>query len=251
MSNSAILKSSLVKKYWMAVTGLFLCLFLIGHLAGNLQFLGEVGEETSLKFDRYAHFMTTNPLVKVLSYLTYISILFHAIDGIMLTVQNRKARPQQYAYNNPQANTKWYSRYMALLGSTILLFIIIHMANFWGRMHFGDLPTYADPGDRSVELKPLYTLVLAFFNHPDYGAIAAILYAVAMVALGFHLAHGFQSAFQTLGVNHQKWTPIIQKAGMVFSIVVPLLFAIIPLYLAFNGEVSAEEAEFLMERLSK
>src|SRR5690606_12983677 len=98
MSNSAILKSSIAKKYWMALTVLFLCLFLVGHLLGNLQLIFITGEEGKRAFNEYAYFMTHNPFVKVLSYLTYLSILFHAVDGLMLAVQNKKARPQGYAY---------------------------------------------------------------------------------------------------------------------------------------------------------
>src|SRR5690606_28957963 len=123
MSNSALIQSSLATKYWMAATGLFLCLFLIGDLAGGLQLLAS-GEEALLAFNEYAKFMTTNPAVKILSYLTYISILFHAIDGIVLTVQNRRARPKGYAYSKPSANSLWTSRNMALLGTIILVFII-------------------------------------------------------------------------------------------------------------------------------
>ena len=101
MAQSALLKSSIAKKYWMALTGLFLCLFLAGHLAGNLQLI--FGD--ALQFNQYALFMTTNPAVKLLSYLTYFSILFHAVDGIMLTIQNKKARPIAYAKSNPAANS--------------------------------------------------------------------------------------------------------------------------------------------------
>lgn len=131
MSKSAILKSSVAKKYWMALTGLFLCTFLIGHLLGNLQLLGEANEATKRAFNEYAYFMGHNLFIKVLSYVTYISIIFHAIDGIMLTVANKKARPQNYAYNNPGANSSTPSRYMAVLGTLILVFIVTHMANFW------------------------------------------------------------------------------------------------------------------------
>ena len=91
MSKSAILSSSIAKKYWMALTGLFLCLFLVGHLLGNLQLILKAGEEGKRAFNEYAYFMTHNPLIKVMSYLTYLSILFHAIDGILLTIQNKKA----------------------------------------------------------------------------------------------------------------------------------------------------------------
>ena len=127
MSNSALIQSSLAKKYWMAATGLFLCLFLIGHLAGNLQLLIP-GEEGRLQFNAYAQFMTSNIAVMILSYLTYISIIFHAIDGIVLSVQNKKARPLDYAYSRPSRNSLWTSRNMGILGTLILVFIIIHMA---------------------------------------------------------------------------------------------------------------------------
>ena len=136
MSKSAILKSSIAKKWWMALTGLFLCLFLVGHLLGNLQLIFITGDEGKLAFNEYAYFMTHNPFIKILSYLTYFSILFHAIDGIMLTVQNKKARPVKYAYNKPGENSSTPARYMAILGSAILIFIVLHMSSFWGKMHF-------------------------------------------------------------------------------------------------------------------
>src|SRR5215471_8977039 len=119
MAKSAFLKSSIAKKYWMALTGLFLCLFLVGHLAGNLQLLVK---DNALNFNKYALFMTSNPAVKILSYVTYFSIIFHAIDGIMLTIQNKKARPVGYAKENPSANSSMASRNMAVLGSLILVF---------------------------------------------------------------------------------------------------------------------------------
>src|SRR5690606_41945706 len=101
MAKSALLKSSIGKKYWMALTGLFLCVFLLGHLAGNLQLMFG----TDLQFNRYAYFMTSNPAVKILSYLTYFPILFHAVDGIMLTILNNKARPIGYVKNNAASNS--------------------------------------------------------------------------------------------------------------------------------------------------
>ncbi|MFN5147637.1 MAG: succinate dehydrogenase cytochrome b subunit [Flavobacteriia bacterium] len=140
MSKSAILSSSIAKKYWMALTGLFLCLFLVGHLLGNLQLILKTGEEGRRAFNEYAYFMTHNPLIKVMSYLTYLSILFHAIDGILLAIQNKKARPVSYAYNNPGANSSTFARQMAVLGSAILIFIVIHMSNFWWKMKYSSDP---------------------------------------------------------------------------------------------------------------
>ena len=283
MAKSALLKSSIVKKYWMALTGLFLCLFLAGHLAGNLQLI--FGD--ALQFNQYALFMTSNPAVKLLSYLTYFSILFHAVDGFMLTYQNVKARPIGYAKTNPAANSSFSSRNMAVLGTLILVFIVTHMVNFWAVMHFdknmplmkqtieiqgmkqefyvgrqvgqffpvdqvqleGEAPNPMNPKQmviknrtdiynvqanvKTAELyKDLHKITFAFFQHPKTGLIATLLYVLAMVVLSFHLLHGFQSAFQSLGVNN-KFTPAIKTFGKLFAIIVPVLFAIIPVYIHF------------------
>lgn len=277
MAKSALLKSSLAKKYWMALTGLFLCLFLVGHLAGNLQLI--FGD--ALQFNQYALFMTTNPAVKLLSYVTYISILFHAVDGILLTIQNRKARPVRYAKEKPEANTVWASRNMAVLGTLILVFIVTHMVNFWAVMHFdekmplqtvtisaggqsqdfyvttdgGYLPKmnvdqgalviknrtdfYDAVADVKVKsgYKDLHKITFDFFKDPDTGLIATILYVISMVVLGFHLKHGFASAFQSMGLNNPKYNRAIYVFGVWFSILVPFLFAIIPVYIHFSEQI--------------
>lgn len=286
MAKSALLKSSIAKKYWMALTGLFLCLFLAGHLAGNIQLLVP---NNALNFNQYALFMTSNPAVKLLSYLTYISILFHAIDGILLTIQNKKARPIGYAKTDG-SSTSFASRNMAVLGTIILVFIVTHMVNFWAKMHFDkNMPImtktievqgqkqvfyvgtqvgqyfpvdqvakegekvdqtampkqfviknrtelyYSQADVKTADLyKDLYKLTVAFFKDAKYGLYFTIGYVLAMLALAFHLWHGFQSAFQTLGVNSSKLTPVIKFFGRAFAIIVPLLFAIIPVILHFK-----------------
>jgi len=279
MAKSALLKSSLAKKYWMALTGLFLCLFLVGHLLGNLQLLSS-GEFAALHFNQYALFMTTNPAVKILSYLTYISIVFHAVDGILLTIQNKKARPVAYVMNKPQKNTIWASRNMAVLGTVILVFIITHMVSFWAKMHFDEnmpLQTVTVKGqdgnpeeryatvngdyipkmyfDRKIlevknrteiyevstglkvadAYKDLYKITVDFFKNKEnnMGLIATILYVLSMIVLGFHLYHGFGSAFQSLGANNPKYNGLIRNFGYGFAIIVPLLFAVIPVYIHF------------------
>ncbi len=216
--------SSLSKKYFMAATGLFLCIFLLGHLAGNLQ-LFLTDEAGKLQFNEYALFMTTFPVVKILSYLTYFSIVFHVIDGVLLTIQNRKARPVSYAYSRPDKNTNFPARNMAILGSLILVFIVLHMSNFWVKMHWGDLALDAN-GNRD-----LHTEVMLSFKTWWY----TVVYVVSMAVLGFHLWHGFQSGFQSLGLNHPRYTPIIKKTGFAFAVVVPALFAAIPVYIYFLG----------------
>ncbi len=208
----------------MALTGLFLCVFLIAHLAGNLQLL-DMSPAGQLKFNAYAKFMTTFPVVKVVSYLLYASILFHAFDGILLAFQNRKARPVKYAYEKPNANSTWYGRQMALLGTLVLVFLVIHMKGFWYEMHWGQLGVDADGN------KDLYTLVAAAFTQPWYVAI----YVISMAVLAFHLLHGFASAFQSLGLNHPRYTPIIKNVGVFFGVVIPLFFALIPVWMFINA----------------
>lgn len=224
MSKSALIQSSLAKKYWMAATGLFLCLFLIGHLAGNLQLLIP-GEEGQLQFNAYAKFMTSNPAVLILSYVTYLSIIFHAIDGLVLTINNRKARRIKYAYSRPSTNSLWTSRNMGILGTIILIFIVIHMRSFWYVMHWGPIGTDANGN------KDLYTVTVTAFRDGTFGLITTIGYVIAMLALGFHLSHGVQSAFQSLGLRTDKIKKGLFTVGYAFAILVPLLFAIIPVYI--------------------
>ena len=136
-------------------------------------------------------------------------------------MKNRSARPVSYAKRDGAANSGWSSRNMAVLGSIILIFIVIHMNSFWAQMHFADLGPDANGN------KDPFTIVADSFKQLWY----VVLYVVAMIAVGFHLIHGFQSGFQTLGLNHPKYSPIIKKAGVGFAVVVPILFAIIPIYI--------------------
>lgn len=207
----------------MALTGLFLVTFLVAHLAGNLQLL-DMSPAGQLKFNAYAKFMTTFPLVKAVSYLLYFSILFHAFDGILLAVQNRQARPVRYVKENAGANRSWASNNMALLGVLILVFLVIHMKGFWYEMHWGPIGTDADGN------KDLYTVVAAAFSQLWYVS----LYVVMMAVLALHLLHGFQSAFQSLGLNHPRYTPVIKNVGVFFAVVVPVLFALIPVWMFAN-----------------
>ncbi|UJH89979.1 succinate dehydrogenase cytochrome b subunit [Antarcticibacterium sp. 1MA-6-2] len=233
MAKSALLKSSLAKKYWMAFTGLFLCTFLVGHLLGNLQLLLPVSEATRDQFNEYGLFMTTNPLIMILSYVTYLSILFHAIDGVILTINNNKARPKGYVRYKPSANSTWSSRNMGLLGTVIFAFIVLHMNALWAKMKFGGLDHTIYETASGAEVKDLYTLTIETFQDPDYGLLFVIIYVISMAAIAFHLKHGFASGFQSLGVNHPNYNGFIRKFGYAFSILVPLAFAVIPVYIYF------------------
>ena len=222
--SGGLIRSSLARKYWMALTGLFLCSFLVVHLLGNLPLLTGNKE----MFNSYAHFMTTFPLIKIVSYLLYISILLHSVDGLLLARSNKAARETRYVKYNGKANASWSSRNMAILGTLTLVFLIIHMKSFWYEMHFGNIPTYMS-GDGD-ELKDLYSITVAAFQQPWY----AVFYVISMMGLGFHLWHGVSSSFQTLGINHAKYTPIIEILGKAFSVIISIAFASIPVYLLLS-----------------
>ncbi len=214
--------SSIGKKIIMSLTGLFLISFLAVHVSGNmLLFQNDQGEA----FNIYTEFMTHNPFIKTVSYILYASILIHVIYSLILSINNRKSRPVGYAKANPSANSVWASRNMGILGTIILIFLLIHMKSFWYGLKFGNPPmvTYPEEG----EVKNMYIIVEKAFSQWWYVA----LYVAAMIGLAFHLSHGFVSAFQTLGLQHKKYTPFIKKLGIAFSIIVSLLFASMPIYI--------------------
>jgi len=220
---TSLLSSTLGRKLLMALTGLFLILFLVVHLIGNLQLLKDDGGEA---FNIYAQFMTSNPLIKIVSYVNYTFILVHVIWAILLSRKNRQARGDvRYAVN--KNSSEWTSRNMGILGTFILLFLVIHLKGFWYEMHWGGIATANYEGK---EVKDLYTVVEAAYGQLWYVGV----YVVSMLILAFHLWHGFASAFQTLGLNHLKYNPVIKVIGRAFAIIVPALFALIPIWMFLN-----------------
>ena len=212
--------SKIFQKALAALSGGFLILFLIGHLAGNLQLFipGEIGKK---QFNAYALFMTTNPAVMVLSYLTYFSILLHSTLTIFLTLKSKSVRPVKYLVNSGSSNSTWSSRNMALLGTVLLIFLIVHLRSFWYEMHFGEI------GLDKWGNKDLYTVTVTAFDNIFYTAF----YVLSMIMLAFHLHHGVESAFQTLGLNTLKYEKTIKFIGQGIAVVIPLVFATIPITL--------------------
>jgi len=239
----------------MSLTGIFLCLFLVVHLVGNLQLFKD---DAGLAFNKYAYFMTHFTPIKVVSYLLYASVIVHVIYAITLSMKNKAARPIGYAKYDGQANSKWNSRNMGILGTVILVFLATHMSNFWWKFHNDEVPyieyrtdlatgqttarelqasefhDYQETVENNVQIlkaRDLYKQVdFAFQN------IALVaLYVIAMAALAFHLIHGFQSAFQTLGFNHRRYIGIIRVIGVwIFGVLIPIGFVLMPLFFFFK-----------------
>ena len=207
------MKYYILNKYLAALSGLFLLLFLTGHLAGNLQLLIPESYGAQQKFNDYAHFMSTNPFVKILSITTYISIILHVMVTLALTISSRKKRPINYRSSASQTNSIG-SKYMGVLGTVILAFIIVHLSNFWYKAKF--------EGETDI-----YYLVVSKFQHLEH----VIVYVLAMLAIFFHVLHGFSSGFQSLGLITSKTRKYFQGLGMIYALLIPILFAIIPIYI--------------------
>ena len=211
----------------MSLTGIFLMLFLIVHLIGNLQLLKDDGGEA---FNTYAFFMTHNPIIKIISYSLYAFILWHAFQGIQLWRKNRAARGNtKYAVLHARPNER-PARNMAWFGIVIFIFIVLHMWQFWLQMKMGVLPP-VDVEAYNHPVQNLYIPVAEAFSNLGY----VLFYVVCMAVVGLHLWHGFWSSLQTLDINHERYNPLIIGLGYIYSIGVPLGFAIIPIWMYLMG----------------
>jgi succinate dehydrogenase / fumarate reductase cytochrome b subunit len=222
MSSSFLNFSSITQKIWMALLGGFLMIFLLVHLGINLCLLRDDG---GTWFTAAAHFMGTNYVVKVFEIVLFAGFIFHILLGIILQVRNWMSRPVRYKVNN-RSTTPFLSKYMIYTGGVVLLFLIIHMMNFYF-IKLGWVTTDVPPIEGNEP--DFYVIAQNLFAVPAY----SILYIVLFMVLGFHLNHAFQAAFQTLGLNQKKYTPAIETAGKIYSIIVPLGFIIIPFYFLF------------------
>jgi succinate dehydrogenase / fumarate reductase cytochrome b subunit len=216
------LSHTLSKKNLMALTGLFLCLFLVVHLLGNLQLLLPP-QEAQWQFNFYSKLLSGNIFIELISYVLFGSILAHAIYALVITVQNRRSNGNRYQYDRRGVTSKWYSRKMGLLGTIILVFLIIHLRDFWYQLQFGHVPLDKDGQ------KDLYTLVVTVYHQGWY----VLIYVLCMVALGYHLLHGFFSAARTLGAYSPRYVNWIKAVGWIYSIGISAGFALIPVYVHF------------------
>lgn len=214
-----LVTSSIGKKMVMALTGLFLISFLIVHVAVNAMIFYNDGGKT---FTLWAHFMATNPVIRTIEIFLIIGFLVHIIQGLLLWKQNRDARPVRYLFRKESVSSTWYSRSMALLGTLILLFLVIHTSNFW-------IPNRTNQFLHGEEL-PLYEMMLEKFQNP----IEVVIYLAGCISLFWHLLHGFRSSFQSLGLSHVKYNSLIATAGTLFSITVSFVLAMMPVSIYFH-----------------
>jgi succinate dehydrogenase / fumarate reductase cytochrome b subunit len=215
--------SSVGKKIVMAVTGLSLILFLIVHVTVNacmwaIVFVpGDNGEV----FNKAAHWLGSTLVPRVLEIGLFLFIIIHIVQGYVLEIQNRQKRGISYHVKMGSEGSKWYRKSMGLLGTLIFLFLIVHIADFWIPSRFGDLDEVYYDGK---EYHNLYGKMIEVFQNP----YIVTLYIVGCISLAWHLIHGFQSSFRTIGVSNKKYMAMINVTGIAFSIIVSLAFAMMP-----------------------
>ncbi|MDF1674462.1 MAG: succinate dehydrogenase cytochrome b subunit [Vicingaceae bacterium] len=213
--------SSVGRKILMALSGFFLLFFLLQHFVIN--FLSVLSADA---FNETSHFMGTNPLIQyILQPVLLFGVLFHLGMGIYLDLQNKKARPVKYAMNKPGENASWMSRNMIITGIMIMLFLGLHFYDFW-------IPEIKDKFIDGIWDNP--TKYYEHLVHKFADPVRVGIYVLAFVFLALHLLHGFQSAFQSVGFNHRKYTPIIKKLGTLYAIIIPLGFIFIAIFHFIN-----------------
>ncbi len=219
-----LLTSSIGKKITMSLAGLFLAVFLLVHLGINMLLI----ISDTYTFNVAANFMASNKLIKVVEIVLFLGIFLHIIYGIWLQIQNWMSRPVGYAKSN-NSQTSFFSKYMIHTAVVILIFLVIHLVDFFFKSKFmkDSMPPEVAPG-----IEDMAAIVIAKFKELPF----VIVYLICFLLLGFHLFHAFQSAFQTLGINHKKYTPCIKAIGVIYALIIIFGYSLITLviYLSPN-----------------
>ena len=221
MSN--FLSVAIGRKFIVSISGLFLMMFICVHLGANLLLIFDDSGEL---FNQGANFMATNPLIKVIEPILALGFLVHIIWTFYVSYLNYKARPVRYAQSNASYSSSWASRNMLILGSLVLVFLVIHLWNFYYVIKFNYESMLSTEID-GVVMHDTYTLVAGLFK-ASMGY--CIVYIIGGLLLGLHLSHGFWSSFQTIGFSNKIWLSRLQFIGQIFAIIVAAGFSIIPLY---------------------
>ncbi|MCX7549041.1 succinate dehydrogenase cytochrome b subunit [Xanthomarina sp. F1114] len=214
------------RKNIIAVTGMFLCVFLIVHLSANAILLFPETTARTL-YNSYSTTLRESIVIKIVAYLLYLSIIFHVVYAAIVTYKNRRSKKDKYIMNHKHETSSWASQNMGLLGVLILIFIVVHLVNFWARVKLGIGEKVGLDAYGNIDV---YEVTYSLFHNIYY----VLFYSVLMIPLGFHLHHGLQSAFKTLGFYHKKGLAVLAKISLIYAIIMSIGFAIIPVIVYFK-----------------
>lgn len=223
MTWKQVFTSSIGKKLVMALTGIFLISFLIIHVGINSCIFANDG---GVMFNNAAHFMASMVVIRILEVGLFVGFIIHIVQGLVLSYQNQTKRTQGYAVQLGNRGSKWYSRSMGLLGTVILIFLVVHWNDFWAQARFtNNIPEIA-----GTHVHDMYGKMKDVFH----SEVRVVLYVIACISLSYHLLHGFQSAFRSLGLHNKRYVKLVQSIGFGYAILIPLAFAAMPIVMYFG-----------------
>jgi succinate dehydrogenase / fumarate reductase, cytochrome b subunit len=219
----------------MALTGIFLITFLIIHVGLNSTIFYDLplfnANDNGSMFNRAAHYMGSSMVIRILEIGLFAGFILHIVQGYAVEAKNRSRRKLDYKIDLGNRGSKWYSRSMAILGSLVLIFLVVHIAHFWWPARItGNLEEVSYPARGVVDIHNSYLRMYEVFQNP----LVVILYLVGVLALTYHLFHGFHSAFRSLGVHNRKYLSLLENLGYWFTIIVCVLFALMPISMYFD-----------------
>lgn len=226
---NSFFRSSIGQKFIMCLTGFFLIAFLLVHLTLN-SFI--IFDDTGDLFNQGAHFMGTNPIIKIVEPVLAFGFILHIFLASYLTLKNQRTRPQNYSTKKMGKSSSWASRNMFVLGSLILIFLVIHIINFYWKIKFTGDPLLTEVEVNGEHMENAFALVTSMFLTWQW---SVAIYVAGSVILGIHLYHAFWSAFQTLGWSNLKWRKILSVLGFLYALVIGCGFAIIPLWVLIKS----------------
>lgn len=214
----------------MALTGIFLISFLLVHVGLNACIFADWVDTTDNgeMFNKAAHFMGSTIVTRILEIVLFIGFIIHIIQGYVVEAKNRQRRGQGYKVALGSRGSTWMSRSMALLGTLIFMFLVLHISKFWWASRVThDL---ADVSYNGVQMHNLFLRMYDVFQNP----IIVVIYVISVLVLGFHLWHGFHSAFRSMGVHNKKYLSLLKGLGYGFTVIVCVMFALMPISMYLN-----------------
>jgi succinate dehydrogenase / fumarate reductase cytochrome b subunit len=215
---------SIGRKFLMSITGIFLLLFILVHLTINLLL---IFDDSGALYNQGAHFMVTNPLIRIIEPILALGFLIHIVWSLFIALENRKARPVRYRKQDLSVASSWPSRNMLILGALVFVFLVMHLYNFYVKIKFTGSPLLNEVVVSGKTMHDTYALVATLFKE---SVIYCLFYIAGGCLLGLHVTHGFWSAFQTIGLNNTIWMNRLQRIALVYAVIVAAGFSAIPLY---------------------
>ena len=227
MKWSQFFTSAVGRKIVMALTGLFLISFLVVHVGLNSCIFNDLPlfntNDNGSMFNRAAYYMGNSLVIRIMEIGLFAGIILHIVQGYIVEIKNRSRRSKGYKVDLGSRGSTWMSRSMAILGTLIFFYLIVHVAQFWWPSRVTHEVSQVTYNGR--EMHNMYLLMYETFQQP----LIVLLYMAGVASLAFHLWHGFHSAFRSMGVHNRKYLLMLKTLGYGFTIIVSLLFALMPL----------------------